>query len=139
MHLAIFSGHVALLVDYRVSQVVTFRFGIMFREAAQRQPDLIIQRQLFVSIEKILIQILLEVKDRAARHYCFGIHAGEVFGQANHLSALVSTLLDETRAPRKVLFNVPGGTELHQTHNAFEIVLLGRERMLVVCNSVQYA
>lgn len=63
-------------------------------------------------------------------------HISEVLWQADHLGTLLSAVLDQPRASFEILFCVLRGTELNDANNAFEGVLLRRERMLIVCDPI---
>ena len=137
VHLAVLGGHISFLVDDQVGEVVAAGFVAFLGEAAEREPNLVVKRQLLVPVEEGPVNALLEVE--AALGDGVLVHVGEVLGQADHLRPLLCALLDETRAGVKVFFGVLGRAELHDAHHALEVVLLRRQRVLVVGNSVQDA
>ena len=55
VHFAVFSYHISLIVDDRVRQVVTFPFQVALRKAPKRQPDLVVEGQLAVTIVEMLV------------------------------------------------------------------------------------
>ena len=103
-------------------QVALTRILVVLREAAQREPHLVVESQLLVLREPMLD--VLHHDCLSPRGMEGGVaHVGEVLRQADHLGALVSTLLDQARTRFVVAVGVLGRTELHQAYDTFESVL----------------
>ena len=112
---------------------------ISLRERSERQPKLIVQCQLSVPHEEIAIESVAELllPLKLGTVHVLG-HIGKVLWQAHHLAALVSTLLHIVGHLHIILFVVLVGRELDQTYDGLEAVLLGRQRVLIISNPVQY-
>ena len=136
MHLAVLRRDVSFFVDDAMSEVPLACAGLVLGVAAEREPDLVVECELLVPLVQLHVQVLIEVIAFAFGHRIL-IHVGEVLGQADHLGAFLCAFLDKPRARLIVLLDVLGRAELHDADNAAEIVLLRRQRVLVVRNSVQ--
>ena len=143
MHFSVLRSDVAFLIDYRVCQIVLLRLTVVLREAAERQPDLVIERELLVLREQASLRLPIELIPHLIftfiRMVVFRIHIGEVLRQTDHLCTFFSTFPNKPLANIKVLFNIVRGLELDKTNYTLKVVLLGRKRVLVIRYSIQNA
>ena len=110
MHFSVLRSDVAFFIDYRVCQIVLLRLTVVLREAAERQPDLVIERELLVLREQASLRLPIELIPHLIFTFIgmvvFRIHVGEVLRQTDHLCTFLSTFPHKPLANIKVLFNV---------------------------------
>lgn len=63
-------------------------------------------------------------------------HICEVLGKADHLGTFIGALFNQTRTSFKVLLSALVCAELDYTDDALKSILLGRQGMLVVCDTI---
>ena len=116
VHFSVLRSDVAFFIDYRVCQIVLLRLTVVLREAAERQPDLVIERELLVLREQVSLRLPIELIPHLVFTFIgmvvFRIHVGEVLRQTDHLCTFLSTFPNKPLANIKVLFNVIWGLEL---------------------------
>ena len=110
---------------------------MILREAAEGEPDLVIEGQLAILLKQLIVQFVIEVVGLAPTSHLMS-HVSEMLRQTDHLSTLLGTLLYQRLARLEILVDIVGGTELDEANNTSETILFCRERVLIIRNSVQY-